>query len=152
MESEKNDNLSTLLRGIVRQVVEEVRNEDGKQVTIIANALSEIKCKLKALIENCTAVAMANADTNARLFGFWNRTDIVFLKDQRLWDKEVNPEAPFSSRFVVYRAIKIKPTLFVKNDQGYLTAIAGELYDFICNKEARDILNGNGIKFNNKRK
>lgn len=151
MESEKNDNLSTLLRGIVKQVVEEVRNEDGKQVTIIANELSEIKCKLKALTDN--SVATATVDHGAKtIFGFWNRTDVVFMCDPRLWDKERNLEAPFKSRFAIQRASKNNPSLFVKNAQGYRTALAGDLYDFICNKEARDVMNGKGIKFNNKRK
>lgn len=146
-----NNILSKMLEELVRQVAAEVRGVEAIQLAEIAKALNEIKNELK-MLANSRVSTTETSDKPNLIFGFWNRNDVVFMSDRRLWDRETYPDAPFKSRHAIQRASKANPTLFFKNGQRYNTALAGDLYDFICNKEARDILNGNGIKFNNKRK
>lgn len=153
MEGDSIIILQKMLGGFVRQIVKEVLCENGEYMPCISKDIEEIKQTLATIEESLVANSTKGLGEHARtIFGVWHEGDVVFMRDRKLWDKDLNPDAPFKSRDAVQRLKKSRPNLFFKNEQGYNTAFAEDLFEYICNQQARDIAAGKGIRTNNKRK
>lgn len=156
MKSESFDILKELLGEPVKQIAKETIKESLEELLdeMMRRAdKTDIDIEhIKRCVERMANDDLANASRTAPLFGVWPPNQPILMHDERLWNLERNPSAPFSSYFAVQRAKAKRPEIFVRNDLGHYVVIAQDLYDYVNNKEARDIAEGKKIKFNHKRK
>ncbi|MDO4497850.1 MAG: hypothetical protein Q4B58_08515 [Bacteroidales bacterium] len=134
---------------MVEDIVDDVIAHRLKQDVNIAEKLDSIIDMLKVQHES---LGISDDEDPKEVFSTWRRSDVVFLSDERLYNRKMFPNCPFKSRSALQRVKAKFPDLFFKNEQGYYVAIAGDLLDFICNQQARDIARGKGIRYNKKRK
>lgn len=151
MKSESFEILKELLNDFVEDVVTRVLDKRQAQEVNVVEKLDEIKILLKRQQVSLGLSASDDDEEEDLIFSFWHKKDVVYMSDKRLYDRKKFPNCPFRSRSALQRIKDKNPCLFFKNEQGVFVAVAEDLFDYICNKKARDLAAGKGMRINNKR-
>lgn len=148
------DNLgsfATLLEGLIEEISTKIIEEKLKNNAALEESLDEIKKMIK-LQHASLGLAPEEGGETKEFFSFWNRGDVIFMSDERLFNREKYPNCPFKSRSALQRIRTKNPDLFFLNNENRLVVPAEDLYDYVTNRRARDIAAGKNIRTYNKRK
>lgn len=137
------------MKNIVAVVAKEYNRQNGEMMKSMVEEIRQTVLAGIAQMQVEDGMGGKSHATEELIFGHFHRNDLVCKCDKRLYE---GGHAPFSSKYSVQRFSAKNPTLFFKGGNGLWVARAGDIYDTLYNRTARDIASGKGIRFNNKRK